>query len=127
MASVFFLDTAQNVVSYLEALHATLVPGGHLVNLGPLMYHWADDPGETSVELALDELLAVAGAVGFDVARHAMAPAGFNNGPGTMFPTAYDCAFTTFRKARPLFGGVPRPVGAPPRGEGGEEGGEEGP
>jgi len=81
-----------------------------LVNLGPLMYHWYGDHREMSLEISLEEVLHVAGAVGFDIDRHAMHVAGYTNHPATMFRTAYNCAFTTFRKARTLYGAVPRPV-----------------
>lgn len=40
VATCFFIDTAHNVVEYLEIIHACLRPGGYWVNLGPLLYHW---------------------------------------------------------------------------------------
>jgi len=110
VASCFFLDTAHDIVEYLEVIHRCLKPGGYLVNLGPLMYHWYGDHREMSLEISLEEVLHVAGAVGFDIDRHAMHVAGYTNHPATMFRTAYNCAFTTFRKARTLYGAVPRPV-----------------
>jgi carnosine N-methyltransferase len=33
----FFLDTARNVLSYLERMFLILKPGGVLINLGPLL------------------------------------------------------------------------------------------
>ena len=43
-------------------------PGGYFVNLGPLLYHWADahtylEGEELSVELSLEEVKAVAAQV----------------------------------------------------------------
>lgn len=90
-------DTAHDIVEYLEVIHRCLKPGGYLVNLGPLMYHWYGDHREMSLEISLEEVLHVAGAVGFDIDRHAMHVAGYTNHPATMFRTAYNCAFTTFR------------------------------
>ena len=46
----FFLDTAHNVLDYIELIHQILKPGGHWINLGPLLYHFADIPGELSIE-----------------------------------------------------------------------------
>ena len=40
VATVFFIDTAPNVVSYIETIHRVLRPGGVWVNLGPLLWHW---------------------------------------------------------------------------------------
>lgn len=101
VACCFFLDTAHNVLQYLETTwHVLKVrrwcsrgreagrrglppfsstvhharpppfqPSGYFVNLGPLLYHWADAhtylPGqELSVELSLEEVKAAAARVG---------------------------------------------------------------
>ena len=65
VACCFFLDTAHNVLEYLEVIWHCLRPGGYFVNLGPLLYHWADAPGEElSVELSLEEVKAAAAQVG---------------------------------------------------------------
>lgn len=40
VVTCFFLDTAHNVVEYIECIHHCLKPGGHWINLGPLLYHW---------------------------------------------------------------------------------------
>ena len=46
VASVFFLDTAPNLVRYLEVILHCLRPGGVLVNVGPLLWHFENDaPG----------------------------------------------------------------------------------
>ena len=57
----FFLDTARNLVSYLDTIHALLRPGGHWVNFGPLLYGTAP-----WVQLSLDEVVLVAEAAGFE-------------------------------------------------------------
>lgn len=46
VATVFFLDTAPNLLRYLETIHHCLKPGGVLVNLGPLLWHFENSaPG----------------------------------------------------------------------------------
>jgi carnosine N-methyltransferase len=46
VATVFFLDTAPNVIRYLETIDNCLRPGGILVNFGPLLWHFENDaPG----------------------------------------------------------------------------------
>lgn len=47
-------------------------PGGFWINLGPLLYHWADshtylEGGELSLELCLEDVLAAAKALGFEM------------------------------------------------------------
>jgi carnosine N-methyltransferase len=91
VATCFFLDTARNVVRYLEVVWHALKPGGYWVHLGPLLWHWGGASGErrrgggageeggggddadqqqqqgddVSIELALDEVAQVARALGF--------------------------------------------------------------
>ncbi|KAK7942463.1 carnosine N-methyltransferase [Apiospora aurea] len=57
----FFLDTARNLLNYLETIHRLLRPGGHWLNLGPLLY--GTGPW---VQLSLDEIVRVAEALGFE-------------------------------------------------------------
>ena len=40
VATVFFLDTAPNVIRYLEVIRNCLRPGGLLINVGPLLWHF---------------------------------------------------------------------------------------
>ena len=51
IACCFFLDTAPNIMRYLEVIWRCLEPGGVLVSLGPLLYHWADRPAESLFNL----------------------------------------------------------------------------
>jgi carnosine N-methyltransferase len=41
LATVFFIDTAPNLIRYIEAARNCLKPGGVWVNLGPLLWHHA--------------------------------------------------------------------------------------
>jgi hypothetical protein len=46
VATVFFLDTAPNIIRYIEAIHNCLRKGGLLVNMGPLLWHFENNaPG----------------------------------------------------------------------------------
>lgn len=57
----FFIDTARNLLSYFETIHALIKPGGYWVNFGPLLY--GTGPW---VQLTLDEVIAVVEAMGFE-------------------------------------------------------------
>lgn len=39
VTTVFFIDTAPNLIRYIEAVRNTLKPGGVWINLGPLLWH----------------------------------------------------------------------------------------
>ncbi|KAM5356419.1 hypothetical protein ACJ41O_003065 [Fusarium nematophilum] len=93
VASVFFLDTAPNLIRYLETIRHCLRPGGVLINVGPLLWHFEnnapgnrghDDDGDGdhdhsassgiadpgSFELADDEVIALLEKMGFVVEWH---------------------------------------------------------
>ena len=90
VASLFFLDTAPNLIRYLSVIHDCLRPGGVLVNVGPLLWHFEnqapgnhghDDDGDGehdlknssgiadpgSFELTNDEVMTLLDKMGFDV------------------------------------------------------------
>ncbi|KAK3094979.1 hypothetical protein FSP39_008676 [Pinctada imbricata] len=69
IATVFFIDTAHNVILYLETIHKILKPGGCWINLGPLLYHYADVENETSIELSYEDLIEVVKKVGFEIEK----------------------------------------------------------
>lgn len=59
----FFIDTARNLMGYLETIHSLLRPGGQWINFGPLLYGTAP-----WVQLSLDEIVHVCEAMGFEFA-----------------------------------------------------------
>ncbi|OQD86770.1 hypothetical protein PENANT_c007G07814 [Penicillium antarcticum] len=61
IVTLFFIDTARNLVSYIENIHRLLRPGGRWINLGPLMYGTAP-----FVQLSLDEIFKLGTRIGFD-------------------------------------------------------------
>ncbi|PLB48678.1 N2227-domain-containing protein [Aspergillus steynii IBT 23096] len=60
IVTLFFIDTARNLVSYLENIHRLLRPGGTWINLGPLLYGTAP-----FIQLSLDEIVALSERIGF--------------------------------------------------------------
>ncbi|KJE94114.1 hypothetical protein, variant [Capsaspora owczarzaki ATCC 30864] len=67
VVTCFFVDTAKNILDYVETIMNVLQPGGIWINLGPLLYHFSDTPGETSVELSFEELRHVILSYGFSI------------------------------------------------------------
>ncbi|EEP82208.1 conserved hypothetical protein [Uncinocarpus reesii 1704] len=91
VATVFFIDTAPNLIRYIETIHHCLKPGGLWVNVGPLLWHYEDrhngnqsksegadtddieklgivEPG--AVEFTEDEVLQLVRSMGFDIEKH---------------------------------------------------------
>ncbi|KAJ2694654.1 hypothetical protein H4218_005509 [Coemansia sp. IMI 209128] len=65
IVTCFFMDTARNVLAYLETIWNALNPGGVWINLGPLLWHFDNVAGESSIELTRDEFLKLAVKMGF--------------------------------------------------------------
>ncbi|EAS37466.3 uncharacterized protein CIMG_02820 [Coccidioides immitis RS] len=62
VVTLFFIDTARNIVTYIETIHQLLKPGGVWINLGPLLYG-----SSPVIQLSLDEIIDISEAVGFDL------------------------------------------------------------
>lgn len=65
IVTCFFIDTAKNILEYIEIFHRILKPGGLWINIGPLLYHYENSPGEMSIELSLDQVKCAIKETGF--------------------------------------------------------------
>ena len=90
VATVFFIDTAPNVIRYIEVVRHCLRKGGVWSNIGPLLWHFGDrapkedsrgaktsmaglnvgieEPG--SIELTVEEVLSLIVEMGFVIEKH---------------------------------------------------------
>lgn len=101
VATCFFIDTAHNIIEYLEIIYHLLVPGGFWVNVGPLLYHFADSAEDMSIELSLGEVLTVAQRIGFVLhCPPTFIDTTYTNNQRSMKQLVYRCAF--FVLQRPL-------------------------
>ncbi len=104
IVTCFFLDTAHNPIEYLNVIHRCLRPGGRWVNLGPLLYHWADShtylsTQELSVELSLEDIERLALGIGFAYeGALEMVEATYTSNCRSMMRTVFDCGFFTMVK-----------------------------
>lgn len=72
----FFIDTARNIVDYLERIFYILKPGGVWINLGPTLWHWENNSEGMSIEILGDDIKALATRLGFIITvRHLNPPA----------------------------------------------------
>ncbi|BFZ24532.1 hypothetical protein BsWGS_27571 [Bradybaena similaris] len=102
VVTVFFLDTAHNIIEYLETIFNILVPGGYLVNLGPLLYHWAGFQNEMSVELSYEEVRKVMLDIGFEIEKEEMnVRCSYVQNPLSLSQNYYNCIMFVARKPLP--------------------------
>eukprot|EP00884_Botryococcus_braunii_P007642 jgi/Botrbrau1/1687/Bobra.116_2s0029.2 len=105
----FFIDTSHNIIEYIEVIHNALREGGIWINLGPLLYHWADShtylpDEELSIEVSLDDVERISCAMGFRLLRKEMVPTGFNVNLRSMMTSSYRSVFWTMEKDSSLAG-----------------------
>lgn len=99
VATVYFIDTAHNILEYLDTIWNILVPGGYWINFGPLLYHFADIPGEDSIELAYADLKKAINLKGFELVKEELnIHSSFTQDPNSMLHYHYKCVFNVFRK-----------------------------
>ncbi len=122
VATVFFVDTAPNLLRYVETIWRCLKEGGVWVNLGPLLWHFeesgpigkAGEDGEReegkrkwegigepgSVELTDEEVLLLVERMGFIIERHEVRPAetGYIQDPESMLQNLYRVSHWIARK-----------------------------
>ncbi|KAI8318427.1 N2227-like protein [Martensiomyces pterosporus] len=65
IVTCFFMDTAKNVLAYLDTMWSAMKPGAVWINLGPLLWHFDSVQGESSVEFTREEFMALAEKIGF--------------------------------------------------------------
>lgn len=119
---VFFLDTAPNLIRYLETIRHCLRPGGLLINVGPLLWHFEnhapgnhgrDDDGDGehdagsssgiadpgSFELTDDEVMALVARLGFRIeTRETGRETPYIHDEQSMLQTVYRSSFWVARK-----------------------------
>ncbi|KXZ56943.1 hypothetical protein GPECTOR_1g850 [Gonium pectorale] len=87
VATCFFIDTAHNVLRYLEVLSHVLAPGGR----------WAP---ELSIELSLDDVRSAAQAMGFRLVKEEVVDVPYMADYRSMYKTVYQASFWTMVKER---------------------------
>ena len=125
VTTVFFIDTAPNIVRYIEAIRHALVEGGCWINLGPLLWHFEarhdvhaeqqeahtvssskirekpgiEEPG--SVELTNEEVLSLVKYMGFEIEMSEMRceSQGYIQDSSSMLQNAYRVSHFVARKA----------------------------
>lgn len=101
VATCFFIDTAHNVVEYIEIISNILKDGGVWINLGPLLYHFADTyapEDEMSIELSLEDVKRIAFHHGFEIETERTIETTYTANPISMMQNRYFAAFWTMRK-----------------------------
>ena len=95
----FFIDTAKNVIEYIEIIERVLKKGGIWINFGPLSYHWIGYENIPSIELPYDILKQVIQNYGFEFLNEETNKTGiYCEMENSMKNDFFNCVFFTARK-----------------------------
>lgn len=130
VVTMYFIDTAPNVIRYMQTIQHCLADDGIWINIGPLLWHFEDrgadkhdvgneddckggaeesstenegigEPG--SFELTDEEVLVLAGRMGFELISHESLPravGGYIQDPTSMLQNWYQCSHSVFRRTK---------------------------
>jgi hypothetical protein len=95
VVTCFFIDTAVNILDYIELMTRILKPGGMWINQGPLLYHWqnsggdSDDRYQKSVELSYEEIKAAMMVCGFTFLEETRRECPYTSNVRSMYQVCY--------------------------------------
>jgi carnosine N-methyltransferase len=118
IATAFFIDTASNFISYIEAIKACLRQGGLWSNSGPLLWHFEESAPKSkrkfegsaaqaldvaqsgSFELSNEDVILLIERSGFKIEKSEVlnSPAGYIQNPKGMLQNTYKLAHWVARK-----------------------------
>jgi len=99
VVTCFFLDCAHNILQFVQTIHRVLRPGGAWLNLGPLLYHFADSKTEDSIEPDYRTLRGCIQELGFEfVTERESVPCTYSQNPTSMLQYTYNCVMFHARK-----------------------------
>ncbi|CAJ0951507.1 unnamed protein product, partial [Mesorhabditis belari] len=100
VVTAWFIDTANNIISYIERIREILKPGGVWINVGPLTYHYSEMEGEVSIELPYAEVLRIVREKGFIVENERGLESSYSANYKSMLRYLYTCAFFAASKPK---------------------------
>ncbi|KAL8281047.1 hypothetical protein RQP46_006405 [Phenoliferia psychrophenolica] len=93
VVTCFFIDTARNVVQYLERIYALLKPGAPWINVGPTLWHHENIVGERSLELTLEDVKTLAQRIGFVFLEESEISTSYTSNPRSTLQHRYTASF----------------------------------
>lgn len=91
----FFIDTANNIISYIETIHKILKESGVWINFGPLLYHYTEIESECSIELSWEEVKLIIIDFGFKITKEEIRECCYSSDIDSMMKSVYKCVFFT--------------------------------
>lgn len=104
LLSAFFLDTAKNVIQYIRTFAMLIREGGVWINLGPLLFHYAEVENDISIELSWEEVKPIISRY-FTIEEETRREAAYTRNDSSLYGVKYNCIFfVATRNSEPLAG-----------------------
>ena len=94
----FFIDTANNIVEFIEKIYKILKKNGIWINCGPLLYHFTGIENEISIELSWEEIEKIIIKIGFNILKINEIKTTYSSVENSMKQTIYSCMFFIVKK-----------------------------
>ena len=93
IVTCYFIDTANNIIEYIETIHNIVKIGGLWVNIGPLLYHYTENENEISIELSWEEVKHIIIGYGFEFKKIETVKTTYSTNKDSMTQRIYNCIF----------------------------------
>ena len=93
IVTCYFIDTANNIIEYIETIHNIVKIGGLWVNFGPLLYHYTENENEISIELSWEEVKHIIIGYGFEFKKIENVKTTYSTNKDSMTQRIYNCVF----------------------------------
>ena len=93
IVTCYFIDTANNIIEYIETIHNIVKIGGLWVNFGPLLYHYTEMENEISIELSWEEVKHIIIGYGFEFKKIEIVKTTYSTNKDSMTERIYNCVF----------------------------------
>ena len=100
VVTCYFIDTANNIIEYIETIYNILKIGGLWINFGPLLYHYTDNINEVSIELSWNEVKNIINGFGFEFTKEENIQTTYSADKESMTYRLYKCIFFTAVKKK---------------------------
>ena len=100
VVTCYFIDTANNIIEYIETIYNILKIGGLWINFGPLLYHYTDNINEVSIELSWNEVKKIIIGYGFEFTKEENVQTTYSADKESMTHRIYKCIFFTAVKKK---------------------------
>ena len=91
----FFLDTANNIIEFIEIIYNIIKKEGIWINVGPLLYHFHDIKDEVSIELSWEEIKKIIINFGFEIKNEKIIDSTYSSVEERLKKNIYSCIFFT--------------------------------